>query len=545
MSFDASSSSASDGSSLSSYQWDFDGDGNYDGSGETTSHRYNSTGNFNVKLRVTDDDSNTDTVSKYVNVSVNTSSTNFNLSQNNNKTSDTDTQYFSRIREVKNLGSGFVSNYSVNSPSMPGSLTNSPLYLSLNGSSSKNATFKSKGDFISSEKAFNLSNASGTVEYGAFDSNYSVDQVIKVSNDRSDLDLDVDLDPAIPSTNECVVSSSSEFTIASNSTENNSITKSCDPADEQDYSLTKSISDNKSIYTYNGTVEVYSNRTDDVKHEYWAKLSRFTDFSNKDASSVNYSIDGIEKGLNVSVKSRSGSDYLVLTALTNRTNSSVHEGTRYYEYEYAVADSNSGSVSGGSVVGSSGGDQEQVTESPYEWGVTLVDSDFVGIFKPSVRPGESFEREIVVNSDESDLTIDVDCESDGSACEWVSSDLSTIEFDDDGRTVVTVRGQVPEDANKNTFRFDMVFTDPAFEEGSGVGKNTVRFVVSTDSPWDFLFNFWDNLVGTYNGVPIAFFGFITSMLFFVPAWAVGRLESYPKIVPTVAVLIFLITVGVI
>jgi hypothetical protein len=473
-------------------------------------------------------------------------STVFGLEQDGSKSSDTGTQYLVKWKELENLGSNSISGFDVSDPSIPGSCSNCGKSVDLSGGEVKNLSYNSSGDWISGEKAYTLDNASNSVEYGAFQTNYSSDQDIEVTNDRTDIGLSVKLDPVIPGHTECVVSSGTEFLIGDGATENNSITKSCDPGDESDYSLVKSTGDNLTTYEYNGTVEVYSDRTDEVEHEYWVEKSRFTDFSNKDASSVNYSIDDVEDGMDVSVKSRDGSDYLVWTAYTNRTNSSVHQGTHYFTYEYSVSDSDSddGGSTGGTG-GSGGGNQEEVTESPYDWSLTLVESEFVGVFKPTVRPGESFEREIVVESGESDLKIDIGCESSGNACEWVSADVTSVEFDDSGQTVVTVRGQVPEDAVKNSYRFNMVFTDPAHEEGSSVGKNTVRFVVSTDSPWDFVFDYWDNLTGSYNGVPIAFFGFFMSMIFLVPAWALGRLEDYPKVVPTVGVLIFLITVGII
>lgn len=506
-------------------------------------------GNFTVEYYAVDNDGNNESINT-VNVAVaDVQETVFDLQQNTSKESDTDTQYLFKNKELSNPVSQSVTGLSFSTPSVPGNCQNcGSKQVDFQADESKNITARTQGDWIAGEKAYGLNKASSAVEYGAFQSNYSTSQMIEARNDNSDLDLSVKLDPTIPSNTECSVSSNTEVGIASGATENHSITKNCDPADEQDYSLTKSISDNVSSYEYNGTVEVYSNRSSEVEHEYWAKKSRFTDFSNRNTSSVNYSIDGVTEGLDVSVKSRDGSDYLVWTAYTNRTNSSIHEGTHYFTYEYSVDDSSSDDGSGGGSVGgggSSGGDQDQVTESPHDWSVTLVDSEFVGVFKPSVRPGGSFEKEIVVESDESDLEIDVGCESEDDACEWVSPDISTINFEDAGQTVVTIRGQVPENADKSTYRFNIAFTDPAHEEGSSVGKNTVRFVVSTDSPWDFVFEYWNNLTGTYNGVPIAFFGFFISMIFFVPAWALGRLEKYPKIVPTMAVLIFLITVGVI
>jgi len=523
VSFDATGSSDSDGL-ISKYEYDFDGDRNYEGSGNITSKKFKSSGEFNVKLRVTDNESAIDSVTQTISVSVNTSEEVFGINQDDSRSSDTDTQYLSRIKKITNLGSGLLSGFSVSDPSIPGTCSNCGKTIDLQGSESKNVTYNSSGDWISGETSYSLESASSAVEYGAFNTNYSAEQIIEVRNDRNDMDLSVKLDPAIPSNAQCVVESNTEVSIASGSTENNTISKSCNPGDENDYQLTKNIADNITTYEYNGTVEVYSDRTDEVEHEYWAKKSRFTDFSNKDASSVNYSIDGVTEGLDVSVKSRDGSDYLVWTAYTNRTNSSVHQGTHYFNYEYSVSDSSS---DGGGSTGSTGStgsssDQTQITESPYDWGVTLVDSEFVGIFKPSVRPGQSFEKEIVVNSDERDLEIDVFCESDGSACEWVSPDISTVNFEDEGQTIVTIKGKVPEDAQRDTFRFNIAFTDPAYEEGSSVGKNTVKFVVSTESRWDFIFEYWNSLTGFYNGVPIAFFGFFMAMIFFVPAWALGN-----------------------
>jgi hypothetical protein len=507
-------------------------------------------GNNTVEYFATDDAGNVEN-STTINVALaDIQETVFGLKQNTSKKSDTDTQYLFKNKELSNPVSQAVNGLSFSTASVPGNCQNcGSKQVDFQADESKNITSRTQGDWIAGEQAYGLDKASSSVEYGAFDTNYSTSQMIEARNDNVNLDLSVKLDPAIPSNTECSVSSGTEVSIASGATENHSITKSCDPGDEEDYSLTKSISDNVSSYEYNGTVEVYSDRTDEVEHEYWAEKSRFTDFSNRNTSSVNYSIDGITEGLDVSVKSRDGSDYLVWTAYTNRTNSSVHQGTHYFNYEYSVSDSSSddGGTGGTGGTGSTGssGDQTQITESPYDWGVTLVDSDFVGIFKPSVRPGQSFEKEIVVNSDERDLEIDVFCESEGSACEWVSPDITTVNFEDEGQTIVTIKGKVPEDAQRDTFRFNIAFTDPAHEEGSSVGKNTVKFVVSTESRWDFLFEYWNSLTGTYNGVPIAFFGLFMAMLFFVPTWALGRLEKYPKIVPTVAVLIFLITVGVI
>ncbi|MCK4259368.1 MAG: PKD domain-containing protein [Halanaerobiales bacterium] len=88
--FDASSSSDSDGNILS-YEWDLDGDGLYgDASGVTTSHSFTQVGTFNVRLRVTDDASANATQQKTVTVrddwpkiSLNPTSFNSNLTINN------------------------------------------------------------------------------------------------------------------------------------------------------------------------------------------------------------------------------------------------------------------------------------------------------------------------------------------------------------------------------------------------------------------------------------------------------------------------------
>jgi len=52
--FDASSSTASDGSSIVKFEWDFNNDGIIDTEGETASYRYNQNDNYTCKLIVTD-----------------------------------------------------------------------------------------------------------------------------------------------------------------------------------------------------------------------------------------------------------------------------------------------------------------------------------------------------------------------------------------------------------------------------------------------------------------------------------------------------------
>jgi len=71
ISFDASSSSDSDGSIIS-YQWDFK-DG-ATGSGQTINHTFSSTGSYNVRLTITDNEGATDSTTKTITVT----ETNFN-----------------------------------------------------------------------------------------------------------------------------------------------------------------------------------------------------------------------------------------------------------------------------------------------------------------------------------------------------------------------------------------------------------------------------------------------------------------------------------
>jgi PKD repeat protein len=54
ISFDASGSTASSGSSLEDYAWDFTDDGVWDGSGKIVAHSYSSAGTYTARLRVTD-----------------------------------------------------------------------------------------------------------------------------------------------------------------------------------------------------------------------------------------------------------------------------------------------------------------------------------------------------------------------------------------------------------------------------------------------------------------------------------------------------------
>lgn len=54
ISFDASGSSASSGSSIEDYAWDFTDDGVWDSSGKIVTHSYSSAGTYTVRLKVTD-----------------------------------------------------------------------------------------------------------------------------------------------------------------------------------------------------------------------------------------------------------------------------------------------------------------------------------------------------------------------------------------------------------------------------------------------------------------------------------------------------------
>jgi len=69
--FDASSSRASTGSSIKTYQWDFQNDGVYDAGGVTTSYTYTAKGTYTVNLKVTDNLGKTSTSTCQVSVTPN------------------------------------------------------------------------------------------------------------------------------------------------------------------------------------------------------------------------------------------------------------------------------------------------------------------------------------------------------------------------------------------------------------------------------------------------------------------------------------------
>ena len=69
--FDGSSSRASEGSTLKTYQWDFQNDGIFDAGGVTTSHTYTTMGTYTVSLKVTDNLGKSSTDTSFVSVTPN------------------------------------------------------------------------------------------------------------------------------------------------------------------------------------------------------------------------------------------------------------------------------------------------------------------------------------------------------------------------------------------------------------------------------------------------------------------------------------------
>lgn len=479
--------------------------------------------------------------------------------QDSNDVSDTDTQYLRRNKEISELNGINYSRVSVDSPSIDGSCSDcGSRSVSLDGGSSKNVSYNSNGDWIENESSSDLTNASSKVVYGqGVDQNYTSRQNITVANNRSDLSLEVDISSAIPNSNGCSVDNSTSKSVSASTEKKFEIFKDCKPAEETDWSIVKSVNNNVTSYEYNGTVNVFSERTSEVEQEYWAKKSRFNQFSSKKDSSVNFSIDSVESGVEVRTDSRNGNDYIVFKALDNRTNSSIHSGSHYFFYEYSVSDSSDGDGGSGGSGGSGGGSSSTVSSSPeslYNWNITLLDTEFDGVYRPNVGNGESFEKSILIES-EDQVDIDISCEDiSGGLCSSVTPSVSRVEFDSSGQTEVSVTGTVPEDADRDEYRFKILFTDPQYDSSSDsdIGLKSARFIVNTQGELQPLRDYWGGITGSFSvsptgddsyPIPNLLISLIVTGGLALVGGGFGLHRKYPKIFSVLVMLIFLIIPG--
>ncbi len=375
-----------------------------------------------------------------------------------------------------------------NPPSRGENLTKTEIKGKVQPDSTVSNTAEWKGDWIQ-EQTYNTSFGSGQVVYGGgIQERFNATQNIYTNNTQSSVDFDIDFTEAVSTGfSSCQLVNDTVQPVAAGHAGNHSFVKSCNPGKEISY-IPVQKTDLGDKYRYNLTtrVEVFSELTSEQEHWIGIPQARLDKWPERNPDDTEAYVDGQSSEVRVEQGVVNDTEYVFIVVSDEFGSSSLHTGEHTASLIYTEGgDSSSGTGSSGSP-GQIGDPIEEVEGEDYSWDLYNVRSqeqENVG-FSIAGVPGREFERRLAVrNTGDQPFTLELECVSQGDACDWVETSVDKIRLDTQDNTVsyFDVNGRVPTTAEPDdTYRFSIRVSDPSFDEStpSTSGSASADFVVS-------------------------------------------------------------------
>jgi len=176
-------------------------------------------------------------------------------------------------------------------------------------------------------------------------------------------------------------------------------------------------------------------------------------------------------GVSISSLSVSGYDYYRVDGIT---------GTGAVEVE---ASSSSGSGGGGTAP-SLPEEDDDASSSDYNWSVSLAEEGNKSSLKTHLETGSSTEDKLFLeNTGENSVQLSMGCGSTGiydeDVCTWVNFSQSTVTLEPGSSTEVGFTIELPSNASRSNYLFELQVTDPSYSEGGEQGVKSVDYSVSS------------------------------------------------------------------
>lgn len=353
------------------------------------------------------------------------------------------------------------------------------------------------GDWITNEENSSTQYVSGDVLIGEqVTESFEAGQEVEVTNVRSSSDLTIDLDSMLESVPGCTLQNSTSQEIPASTASSLDFQKSCTPGSHLNRTpVLKTETSDFYKYDIEFGFQVNSNLTEEQNIRYAVKKEWLDNWNNRDPTETEAFVNGRSQDVSVDEQIFNDTEYVVITVGDEYGNSSLHTGTHQASLSYFESKS-PGSTSGtsgggGTLISSSSGEErlvENVSSDEYNWTVSIVSTEDSQSYQVSGYPGASFENFVVLrNTGDSNVTLDVECEGIGEACDWVDLDVDRVVLNrnDFSEKVVTVSGTVPESFSGEDApaRFSIKVSDPRaenVEDGNDVGVEYVDFTVTNN-----------------------------------------------------------------
>lgn len=378
------------------------------------------------------------------------------------------------------------------------------------------------GDYLVNEQNYSAEWDSGEVLIASgVDQNFTGVQNIYVENEQP-ASFQVNMSSMVNAPEACSVSSM-VATVDASQAGNSSVSMSCDPGSELDYTpVSKTETSNDIVYTYEASISVASNASSNSDIDYCFPETRADNWGVREPGRYDVTFDGSSEATSVDQRNIDGIEHICLTKSTGSP--SLLEGQHSVDFKYYESkdtEQTSGD-SGGSTGGVSAGSEEQtVVENvtgEFDWVVSALGTDdrdfsFFG------HPGEENTVPIALeNTGDRPVNLTLECVG-GSQCDTVELSRDRVEFgaEDFTSTVVDVKYSVPQNFTGSDYNFRIRVTDPSYEPGNSQGVAYMDFKVSTENPLlSIAIDRFSRLVSTIPGTPIPFFvlPLVPSMLAF-------------------------------
>lgn len=399
---------------------------------------------------------------------------------------DLDSQGVAKEKQLIESGGYNWSGINVSSPELPGSCENcGQRKLDVEANSTTSTFYNSTGDWIQ-EKIHNTSYGSGQVIYGGgIEKRFNASQQVYTNNTRSGVGFDVDFTEAVSQGfSNCRLVNDTVQNVAAGHSGNNSFIKSCNPGQEVSYTPVQKT-DLGEQYKYNLTseVEVFSELSSEQEHWIGIPQTRLDKWEERNPGDTEAYVDGQSSEVRVEQGVVNGTEYVFIVVSDEFGDSSLHTGEHTATLIYTEGEESSTDTGSPGQIGDPIG---EVEGEDYSWGLYNVRSqeqEDVG-FSIAGVPGRQFERRLAVrNTGDQPVTLELECVSQGEACDWVETSVDRIQLDtqDNSVSYFDVSGRVPTTAEADdTYRFSVRASDPSFEEStpSTSGSESADFVVS-------------------------------------------------------------------
>lgn len=391
-----------------------------------------------------------------------------------------------REKQLSETGGYNWSSVNVSSPEMPGSCEYcGQRKLDVEANSTTSTFYNSTGDWVQ-EQIHNTSYEAGQVIYGGgIEKRFNATQQVYTNNTRSGVGFDVDFTEAISQgLSNCRLVNNTVQSVPAGHSGNHSFVKSCNPGQEVGYTpVQKTDLGGKYKYNLTSEVEVLSELTSEQEHWIGIPQTRLDKWEDRDPGDTDAYVDGQSSEVRVEQGVVNGTEYVFIVVSDEFGQSSLHTGEHTATLIYTEGgDSSTGTRSPGQI----GDPIGEVEGEDYSWGLYNVRSqeqEEVG-FSIAGVPGRQFERRLAVrNKGDQPVTLELECVSQGEACDWVETSVDRIQLDtqDNSVSYFDVSGRVPTTAEADdTYRFSIRVSDPSFEESnpSTSGSKSADFVVS-------------------------------------------------------------------